>query len=166
MKHKILLCSILLMLSFASLASAKNLAYKNIAEVGNWSSLSKATSTSISLNELPYKNILDAAKWSRLTNGRALTASLRKRNAHRFPEQDPDVLFAVGSGGGGGCNWGCCFKRCVRNSLDGVLCAGGCGSCFADGSAYGCAVCAACGAVAVAAVEMCSIGCCMHVGGC
>lgn len=166
MKNTLLLCSILLMLSFASLTSAKNLGYKNLLETAKWSTLPKAATPSVSLNKLPYKNILDVAKWSTLTKGRALSASLRRRNAHGSliqDEGDPGALFPLEHGG---CGWGCCFKICLRSAMSGELCIVGCGTCTVDGSIFGCAVCAACGAVAVAAVEFCSIHCCIDAGGC
>src|SRR5258706_13806001 len=128
MKQKLVLYSILLMLSFANLTAAKNLPYKNLIETANWSSLPRAASTSVSLDKLPYKNILDAAKWSKLKNGRALTVSL-KRSAHGAPVQfadDPSALFPVGKGG---CNWGCCFKICLGSALPGQTCAMGGGGC-------------------------------------
>ncbi len=165
MKHKLMLCSILLMLSFATLASGKNLLYKNLAEAAKWSALPKAVPTSISLNKLPYKNILDAAKWSKLVNGRALSANLRKRNAHGSPVQgfdDPEALFAFGPGSG--CRWGCCFKTCLRSAMSEELCIVSCGSCVVDGSTFGCAICAACGAVAAAAIEFCGLHCCVDPG--
>ena len=165
MKQKLVFCSILLMLSFANLTVAKNLPYKNLADTANWSALPRAAATSVSLDKLPYKNILDAAKWSKLKNGRALTASLTKRSAHGSPVQfeDPEALFPVEHGA---CNWGCCFKICLFSALPGQTCALGCGSCIVDGSTFGCAICAAFGAVATAAVELCSIHCCLQAGGC
>ena len=66
MKHKLVLCSILLMLSFANLTVAKNRPFKNLVETANWSALPRVASSSVSLDKLPYKNILDAAKWSKL----------------------------------------------------------------------------------------------------
>jgi hypothetical protein len=166
MKQKLALCSILLMLSFANLAAAKNLPYKNLVDTANWSTLPRAASTSVSLDKLPYKNILDATKWSKLKNGRALTASLTKKSAHgstlQFPD-DPSALFPVEHGG---CNWGCCVKTCLRSALPGQTCALGCGSCVVDGSTFGCAICAACGAVGVAAIEFCTLHCCIDPGGC
>jgi hypothetical protein len=165
MKQKLVLCSILLMLAFANLTAAKDLPYKNLIDTANWSALPRAASTSLSLDKLPYKNILDAAKWSMLKNGRALTVSL-KRSAHGAPVQfgdDPSILFPVGAGR---CNWGCCFKICLGSALPGTTCAMGCGSCVVDGSTFGCAICAACGVVATAAIELCSINCCIKAGGC
>ncbi|MDX6499439.1 MAG: hypothetical protein QOG23_2699 [Blastocatellia bacterium] len=165
MKQKLVLCSILLMLSFANVTAAKNLPFKNLVETANWSALPRVASTSVSLDKLPYKNILDAAKWSKLKNGRALTISL-KRSAHGAPFQfadDPSALFPVGAGR---CNWGCCFKICLGSALPGTTCAMGCGGCVVDGSVFGCAICAACGAVATAAIELCSINCCIKAGGC
>ncbi|PYS44669.1 MAG: hypothetical protein DMF71_02765 [Acidobacteria bacterium] len=61
MKRMLLMFSILLMLSGASLTSAKTLPYRNLMEVGNWSTVARAASTPLSLNQLRYKNILDAA---------------------------------------------------------------------------------------------------------
>ena len=166
MKQKLVLCSILLMLSSANLVAAKNRPFKNLIETANWSALPRVASSPVSLNQLPYKNILDAAKWSKLKNGRALTVSLNKRSAHGSPVQDgddPGALFTIQHGG---CNWGCCFKICLRDAIPGQTCAFGCGSCVVDGSTFGCAICAACGAVATAAIELCSIHCCMTAGGC
>lgn len=166
MKHKLVLCSILLMLSFANLTVAKNRPFKNLVETANWSALPRVASSSVSLDKLPYKNILDAAKWSKLKNGRALRASLTRMNAHGSPFQfgdDPAALFPVVKGG---CNWGCCVKRCLTSALPGTMCAMGCGGCYVDGSVLGCAVCAACGAVGIAAVEFCTLHCCIDPGGC
>src|SRR5258706_14984097 len=165
MKQKLVLYSILLMLSFANLTAAKNLPYKNLIETANWSSLPRAASTSVSLDRLPYKNILDAAKWSKLKNGRSLRVSLTKRSAHGSPFQfeDRDALFPVAHGG---CNWGCCVKTCLYSALPGTTCAMGCGGCVVDGSVLGCAICAACGAVGLAAVEFCTLHCCINPGGC
>ena len=166
MKQKLVLCSILLMLSSANLIAAKSRPFKNLIETANWSALPRVASTPVSLNQLPYKNILDAAKWSKLKNGRALRVSLTRRSAHGSPfqfEDDPSTLFPVGKGA---CNWGCCFKICLGSALPGTTCAMGCGSCVVDGSTFGCAICVACGAVATAAIELCSINCCLKAGGC
>lgn len=166
MKQKLVFCSIVLMLSFANLTAAKDRPYKNLRDTANWSALPGVASTSISLDKLPYKNILDAAKWSKLKNGRALTVTLYKRSAHGSQFQfggDPDAMFPVERGG---CNWGCCFKICISDAIPGQTCALACGSCVVDGSAFGCAICVGCGAVATAAIELCSIHCCMTAGGC
>lgn len=165
MKQKLVLCSILLMLSSANLIAAKNRPYKNLIDTANWSARPAVASSPVSLNQLPYKNILDAAKWSKLKNGRALRVSLARRSAHGSPFQfeDPEALFPLEKSG---CNWGCCVKKCLYSALPGQTCAFGCGSCLVDGSVFGCAICAACGAVGVAAVEFCTLHCCIDPGGC
>jgi hypothetical protein len=165
-KQKLVLCSILLMLSSANLIAAKNRPFKNLIDTANWSAPPAVASTPVSLNQLPYKNILDAAKWSKLKNGRALRVSLTRRGAHGSPFQfdDNEALFTVTKGPT--CNWSCCVKKCLYSALPGTTCAMGCGSCIVDGSAFGCAICAACGAVGIAAVEFCTLHCCVDPGGC
>jgi len=165
MKRMLLMFSILLMLSGASLTSAKTLPYRNLMEVANWSTVVRTAATPLSVNQLRYKNILDAAKWSRMINGRKLTVSLRKK-AHASPvlEYGEDELFAVGARGSA-CNWICCMGNCLSD-YPGGLCGTNCAACALTANPWGCAVCAGCSAVGLAAIELCSIHCCITAGGC
>ena len=168
MKRMLLMFSILLMLSFASVTSAKNLPYKNLLEAAKWSTIAKAATTSVSLDKLPYKNLTEVARWSRMINGRMLSASLRKKAAHASPVQDftDDELFAIGDAERGGpCNWACCMRYCLQD-LPESFCGTNCLVCALTGAPWSCAVCASCGAVGIAALELCSIHCCIAAGGC
>ncbi|HEX3143837.1 MAG TPA: hypothetical protein VHQ64_07690 [Pyrinomonadaceae bacterium] len=196
MKHKIVLCALLLMFGFADLAVGRNLLPNNRAEVGgpsvrnlqslvsleklpyknlrdasqystfvaeDRSSVTSAASRPILLNALPFKNILNAGKWSRMLTGRALMSRLKK-NAH--VPQDGDEMFMVLEYGGGGCNWSCCFKQCMGSAMagTGTLCTSNCTACGMTGNAWPCAVCVGCGTVGFAAIEFCSLHCCVDPG--
>jgi hypothetical protein len=157
---KLAVCTLLVLCGLVTSVSAKSASY---------SASRRLSRNSVSLNILPYNNLLDVSKWSKLTNGHALTLTLRKKRGHASPPQDfgDDELFGIGaggSGGGGGCGWGCCFKQCLSSALDSQLCILGCGACYVDGSTLGCATCLACGTVALAAVEFCSLHCCVNPG--
>ena len=168
MKRMLLMFSILLVLSWASVTSAKNLPFKNLIDAAKWSTLPKTASASISLDKLPYKNLTEVARWSRMINGRLLTASLRKK-AHASPVQDftDDELFAAGAAAerGGPCNWGCCMKNCLSD-YPGGMCGTNCAACALTGNPWGCAICVGCSAVGLAAIELCSLHCCISAGGC
>ena len=187
MKYKLVLCSLLLMLAFADLAVARNSLPNNSGAEAAGPSTRKSL---VSLKKLGYTNLRDASHWSRLTHGRALALSLKKKKAHSF--QDPDNCFDCGDmfpgdgnvdgfvieggyvdktggaagGGGGGCDWKCCFKQCIRSALGSAdsTCVTNCTACGVLPSPWPCAVCAACGAVAFAAIEFCSLHCCVNPG--
>ena len=189
MRHKLVFCSLLLVIAFTGVAAAKSSRDDN---EGSSSRLREAgIRASTSLNRLPYKNLLDSSKWSRLIHGRALTATLKKKNAHSAQDVDSpctecDLLFAPDDvyGGemigplselnagkltsSGGCNWGCCFKICVASAMDGAgnLCTTSCTACGLTGNSWPCAVCVGCGTVGFVAIEFCGLHCCVNPGGC
>ena len=134
--------------------------YSKMRDVAHSLSLSSAESRP-ALKDLPYKNILNAGKWSRMLKGRALTARLKK-NSHA--PQEGDEMFIILEYGG--CNWGCCFKQCMSSAMSGTgtLCTVNCTGCGLTGSLFPCAVCGACGAVGFAAIEFCSLHCCVDPG--
>lgn len=185
MKRKLVLCSVLLLIGFADIAVARNSTSEG--NVSANSSLTDKQSSRVSLERLPYKNLRESSKWSRLIHGRALTASLRKKNAHSL--QDPDYCLGCdlmfpgegegemigplyelnagkGGSGGGGCDWKCCFSSCVSSVMGppGTLCVVSCTACGTSGGAFPCAVCGSCGAVGFAAIEFCSLHCCVNPG--
>jgi hypothetical protein len=185
MKQKLVLCGVLLLLfGFADIAVARNSTHNDGTISADLSRADKQV-TRMSLQRLPYKNLLESSKWSRLSHGRVLAASLRKKNAHSL--QDPDLctdcdLLFPGDGEGemigplydmndkssygGGCDWKCCFKTCVDSAMSGTgsLCITSCTACGTVGGAFACAVCASCGAVGFAAIEFCSLHCCVNPG--
>jgi len=183
MKHKLMLCSILLVILSANLAVAKNSSTLTRVVETPESSGMRRQHPLVSLDRLPYKNLVDASKWSRLTNGRALAATLRKKNAHAVQEPDYcfdcDLLFSdksdsemaqvtLGMTGGafGGCDWKCCFKTCMNSAMNGTgnLCTVNCTACGVTGNAWPCAICAGCGVVGFAAIEFCGLHCCVDPG--
>lgn len=185
MKIKLVLCGVLLLFAFADIAVARN-SIRNDGTVSADSSGAEKQFTRVSLERLPYKNLRESSKWSRLVHGRALTASLRKKNAHGL--QDPDYCFdcdllflgegggdmigplydlnAAGRGGGGGCDWKCCFRTCMSSAMGPVdtLCVVSCTACGLTRSAFPCAVCVGCGAVGFMAIEFCGLHCCVNPG--
>ena len=154
-----------------SLGSLDKLGYRTLRDASQYSmflgedrsSLTSAESRPILLNNLPYKNILNAGKWSRMLTGRALMTR-SKKNAH--VPQDGDEMFMVLEYGGGGCNWSCCFKQCMGSAMSGTgtLCTSNCTACGVTGNAWPCAVCVGCGTVGFAAIEFCSLHCCVDPG--
>lgn len=189
MKHKLLLFTLLL-IAFADVAVARSPVDKNNAPAASQLSAPRKELSVVSVNKLPFKNLQDSSKWSTLPHGRALTASLRKKKAHGSPAQDycldcGDLLFGgdggggdlVGplitlngnekaGGGGGGCGWTCCFQQCMSSAMTGTgsLCVGNCTACGVTGSAWACAICVGCGTVGFAAIEFCTLHCCVNPG--
>ena len=188
MKHKIVFCSLLLMIAFADMAVARSLAPDNGGAEGARPSPRKP---SVSLAKLGYQNLRDASQWSRLTHGRAFTLSLKKKKAHGF--QDPDGCLECGDmfpsdpdwgdpmqiiqdgyvdktggsgGGGGSCGWSCCFKICMNSAMAGTseLCTINCTACGVTGNPWPCGICLGCGTVGFAAIEFCGLHCCVNPG--
>lgn len=187
MKHKLVLGAVLLLFAFADFAVARNSKHNDEGASANSSGAEKQLRL-ISLDRLPYKNLRESSKWSRLSHGRALTASLRKKNAHSV--QDPDycigcdLLFpgegggdmigplldlnanARGGSSGSGCDWKCCFRSCVGSAMSGTgqLCTVNCTACGLTANPFSCAVCVGCGTVGFVAIELCSLHCCVNPG--
>ena len=156
MKKKLLLCSISMVLLSFGVASAKTSPYENLMTAANWSNLHAPRD---------YKNILAAAKWSHLS--RPVRGGLITRGARFARVQDPweegemfgDDAFGYPR------TWKYCVKTCVASAMEGAgtTCISGCASCGA-GSVWGCAVCASCGAIGFAAIEFCTLHCCVNPG--
>lgn len=154
MKRKLLLCCISIVLLSAGVASAKSSTYENLASAANWSTLSATKD---------YKNILAAAKWSRSPR----TLSLNSKSARLSRMQDPfwdrdDDLF----GSLYPRTWTTCVRTCVTSAMEGTstTCVSGCLGCVSLVSPWACAVCLSCGAVGGAAVEFCTLHCCVNPG--
>lgn len=176
MKQKLVLCAVLL-LAFADIVAARNSTVDGALSAG--SSAAEKQLTRISLERLPYKNLRESSKWSKLIHGRALTATLRKKNAHSLQDVciDCDSLFPgegdemIGplydlNAGAKGCGWSCCFKQCMGSAMGPAssLCLSSCTACGTVGGAFACAVCGSCGAVGFAAIEFCGLHCCVNPG--
>jgi hypothetical protein len=159
MKKMLLLCSVALVLLTASVASAKTSPYKNLITAANWSNTPAASD---------YKNLRAAANWSR--SAKPLSGLIKK--GARFsrvqdPIQDPwldDEMFGDEAYGYPR-TWKYCVKTCVTSAMQGTgqTCIMGCASC-ATGSVWGCAICASCGVVGFAAIEFCTLHCCVNPG--
>jgi len=194
MKHKIVLCALLLMFGFADLAVGRNSLPNNRAEVGGPSI--RNLRSIVSLEKLPYKHLRDASQYSTLAEDRSSVTSAASRpillnalpyknilNAGRWPRiltgralmsglkknanvpQEGDEMFMVLEYGGG-CNWTCCFKQCMGSAMSGTgtLCTSNCTACGVTGGVWPCAVCAGCGTVGFAAIEFCALHCCVDPG--
>jgi hypothetical protein len=173
----------LLLIAFVDVAVANGSPDNNEAAVSRGSSRAEKR---VALDRLPYQNLRDSSKWSRLIHGHALTLSLRKKHAHGLQEPDYcldcDLLFseygsgdmigpllevdANNRGGGGGCDWKCCFKTCMNSAMGPAdnFCLVNCTACGTTGAAWPCAICASCGVVGFASIEFCGLHCCVNPG--
>ena len=173
MKHKTVLCGLLLMFAFADLAVARNLLPNNRAEVGGPSV--RNLRSLVPSEKLPYKNLRDASQYPMLLHedrsslrsaesrpillnalpyknilnagkwSRMLTgrALMSRLKKNAHVPQDGDEMFMVLEYGGGSCNWSCCFKQCMNSAMSGT------GnlcvtSCTACGLTVGAWLCAVC----------------------
>ena len=175
MKQKLVLCSVLLLIAFADIAVARNSTHDG-AVSANLSRAEKQL-TRISLERLPYKNLRESSKWSKLVHGRALTVTLRKKNAHSLQDDcidcgslfpgDEEMIGPLYGSGSKGCGWSCCFKQCMGSAMSGdadTFCLVNCTACGTTGNVFSCAICASCGAVGIAAIEFCGLHCCVNPG--
>lgn len=159
MKKNLLLCSISIILLSAGVASAKKSPYQNINMASSWSEMPATVTSDSSRN---FKNISDAARWSSLP--RPLTPNSTKKGGRASRLQDPvtaEELFGLSGG-----TWKQCVRQCVESALggSGTLCFTNCTGCALVGSPWNCAICAACGVVAFASVEFCTLHCCANPG--
>jgi hypothetical protein len=181
MRHKFVLCSLLLTFAFADAAAAMTaLPHHHRGEVRGV--VGGGSPLFTTMEKSPYKNLQDASRWSRLTHGRALTLSLRKQRHHGVQDYCPDcgdTMFPDDGGewldpltgvnlarGSGACGWKCCFKQCMYSAMGsaGELCLNNCTSCVLSPGPISCAICASCGAVGFAATEFCALHCCVDPG--